>query len=213
MVGEPLEVSRRSTAALLARIMGLRGTRGVARASRLLHECGGRIRGLPTTVGGLGPEEDRDGVGPAALERLAAALELGRRMEAELPPERLRMRGPEDVVRLFAPRLRHLAHEEFHVVSLNTRHRVLGTHLVSRGLVDASLVHPREVFAPALELRASAVILVHNHPSGDPDPSPEDRRVTEQMAEAGEVLGVRVLDHVVVGDPGWRTVPLPAGRL
>lgn len=111
-------------------------------------------------------------------------------------------------MRLLGPTLRALSHEEFHVLLLNTRHRVLGTRLVSRGILDASLVHPREVFAPALELRASALILVHNHPSGDPHPSPEDHRVTEQMAQAGEILGIRVLDHVVVGDPGWSSVPV-----
>jgi DNA repair protein RadC len=120
------------------------------------------------------------------------------------------MRGPEDVVSLMGPRLRGLPHEEFHVVALNTRHRLLGCHRVSQGILDASLVHPREVFAPALERRAAAVILVHNHPSGDPRPSPEDRRVTEQMVDAGRILGIRVLDHVVIGDPGWGTVPLPA---
>jgi DNA repair protein RadC len=118
------------------------------------------------------------------------------------------MRGPEDVVRLLGPRLRGLAHEEFHVVILNTRHRVLEVRPVSRGILDASLVHPREVFGPALEARAAAVILVHNHPSGDPEPSPEDRRVTRQMAEAGDVLGIRVLDHVIIGNPGWRAIPL-----
>jgi DNA repair protein RadC len=121
--------------------------------------------------------------------------------------DRPRLRGPEDVVQFMAPQLRNLRHEEFHVIILNTRHRVLSTERVSQGILDASLVHPREVFAPALQARASAIILVHNHPSGDPEPSPEDRRVTRQMSEAGDVLGIRVLDHVIVGDPGWSTVP------
>ncbi len=199
-------IRNRPTAELLARVMGLRGPRAVERAGVLLARAGGRIAGVPGVLGLAGAE----GAGAAARERLAAAMELGRRATLEVAPDRPRMRGPEDVVELLGPLLRELTHEEFHVLSLNTRHLVLCTHVVSRGLVDASLVHPREVFAPALECRASAVILVHNHPSGDPEPSPEDRRVTEQMLEAGHVLGIRVLDHVVIGNPGWRTVPFPA---
>jgi DNA repair protein RadC len=145
-------------------------------------------------------------IAPAARLRLRAALELGRRVQAEAEERRPRIRGPEDVVQLMAPRLRALQHEEFHVLILNTRHRVLRIQIVSRGILDAALVHPREVFAPALEERGSAVILVHNHPSGDPEPSPEDRRVTDQLARAGEILGIRVLDHIVIGNPGWASV-------
>lgn len=190
-----------STAELLAWILGFPGEPGTARASNLLSRAGGRIRLLASedaTLAGAVP--------PAALRRLRAALELGRRASAEGEERRPRIRGPEDVVQLMGPRLRGLLHEEFHVVILNTRHRVLRVQIVSRGILDASLVHPREVFAPALEDRASAVILVHNHPSGDPEPSPEDRRVTEQLARAGEILGIRVLDHLVIGNPGWATV-------
>jgi DNA repair protein RadC len=185
--------------------MGLREPGGVEIAGHLLARAGGRIARLPQALS----DTARSGIGPAARDRLAAALELGRRATLESFPERPRMRGPEDVVAFLGPVVRELPHEEFHVLSLNTRHLVLDAHVASRGIVDASLVHPREVFAPALECRASAVILVHNHPSGDPEPSPEDRRVTEQMLDAGHILGIRVLDHVVIGNPGWRTVPFP----
>jgi DNA repair protein RadC len=197
----PAGPRNRSTAELVARVMGLRGAPGVDAARVLLGRSGGRLSDLEHV--GM---QDVAGVGNAAREKLAAALELGRRMACGQPEERPRLRGPEDVVRFIAPRLRSLRHEEFHVIILNTRHRVLSTARVSQGILDASLVHPREVFAPALEARASAIILVHNHPSGDPEPSPEDRRVTRQMSEAGDVLGIRVLDHVIVGDPGWSTV-------
>jgi DNA repair protein RadC len=196
----------RSTAELLARVMGLRGSAGLLAARELLGRSGGRLADLEHAGA---PEVT--GVGTAALERLAAALELGRRMATPPMEERPRLRGPEDVVQFMAPQLRSLRHEEFHVIILNTRHRVLSTERVSQGILDASLVHPREVFAPALQARASAIILVHNHPSGDPEPSPEDRRVTRQMSEAGNVLGIRVLDHVILGDPGWSTVP-PEGN-
>lgn len=204
--------AQRSSAALLARVMGLRGPEGLEAARRLLEMVGGRVSRLALPNEGSGAQGPGGGlprIGPAALDRLAAALELGRRAARETGPNLTRLRGPEDVVRLMAPVLRGLRHEEFHVVVLDARHRVLRTEVVSRGILDASLVHPREVFAPAITARAAAVILVHNHPSGDPEPSPEDRRVSEQMQRAGEILGVRVLDHVVIGDPGWRTVQVP----
>jgi DNA repair protein RadC len=191
----------RSTPELLARVMGLHGPGGLRVARELLARSEGSLGRLDAAC------LRGTGVGRAARDRLVAALELGRRAATEPLDEAPRLRGPEDVVRLMSPRLRGLAHEEFHVVVLNTRHRVLAVRKVSQGILDASLVHPREVFAPALEARASAVILVHNHPSGDAAPSPEDHRVTQQMTEAGDILGIRVLDHVVMGDPGWSTIP------
>jgi DNA repair protein RadC len=96
--------------------------------------------------------------------------------------------------------LRDLLQEEFRVLLLNTQHAVLRELLVTRGTLDTSVVHAREVFRAAVCEGASAVIMVHNHPSGDPTPSPEDRAVTAQLAAAGQLLGVPVLDHVVVGD-------------
>jgi DNA repair protein RadC len=94
-------------------------------------------------------------------------------------------------------------HERFLVVLLDGRYRVLRQEVVSQGTLTASLVHPREVFRPALREAAAALILVHNHPSGDPTPSPEDREITARLAKAGEILGVRVLDHVVVAERGY----------
>jgi DNA repair protein RadC len=139
-------------------------------------------------------------IGRAAAARVFASLELGMRA-AGLPVQRGRaLRGPADVHGLFGPRLRHLLQEEFHVVLLDTRHRLISTSLVTRGTADTSLVHSREVFREAVREGASAVILVHNHPSGDPRPSPEDRTVTRQLSEAGLVVGIPVLDHIIVGD-------------
>jgi DNA repair protein RadC len=98
------------------------------------------------------------------------------------------------------PLLKDLRQEEFHALLLNTQHRVLRTVLVTRGILDASLIHPREVFRPAVVESASGIILVHNHPSGDPSPSREDRRVTSQLSTAGAALGIPVLDHVIIGE-------------
>jgi DNA repair protein RadC len=101
---------------------------------------------------------------------------------------------------LCAPALRDLLQEEFRVLLLNTQHAVMHELVVTRGTLDASVVHPREVFRAAISESAAAVILVHNHPSGDPAPSREDRDVTDQLASAGRLIGIPVLDHVVVGD-------------
>ncbi|MAE94776.1 MAG: hypothetical protein CL910_08965 [Deltaproteobacteria bacterium] len=116
------------------------------------------------------------------------------------------MRGPEDVFRHFHPRLRDARQEQFLVVLLDGRHRVLGEARASEGTLTASLVHPREVFRPALREGAAAIVLVHNHPSGDPSPSTEDRAVTQRLVRAGELLGIQVLDHVVVAERGWRSL-------
>jgi DNA repair protein RadC len=140
------------------------------------------------------------GVGPAVAARIAAALELGRRLAREGPLERGRIRGPADVFERCAPALRDLLHEEFRVLLLNAQHAVVREIVITRGILDASVVHPREVFKEAVAESAAALILVHNHPSGDPAPSPEDREVTRQLADAGRIVGIPVLDHVVVGD-------------
>lgn len=111
-----------------------------------------------------------------------------------------RVSSPGDVYRRFELKLRDLRQEEFHILLLNTQNAVISDVMITRGILDASVIHPREVFAPALAEAAAAVILVHNHPSGDPTPSPADREVTRQLVNAGRVLGVPVRDHVVVGN-------------
>ncbi|MFC1451903.1 RadC family protein [Verrucomicrobiota bacterium] len=113
-------------------------------------------------------------------------------------PGTARVTTPEDVARECGD-LAGLAQESFHVLCLDSKNRLVNRHLVSLGLADASLVHPREVFRPAVSDGASAVVLVHNHPSGDPSPSSEDLRITRQLVAAGKVMGIPALDHVVVG--------------
>ena len=167
-------------------------------ADRILARSQGSLRrmaSLPT--GGLC---ELPGVGTAISARIQAALELGRRASAETSPESDPIRGPADVFRRMGPGLRDLQHEEFHALLLNTQHKVIRDVLVTKGLLDASLIHPREVFKPAIVESAAGVILVHNHPSGDPAPSTEDRTVTRQLASAGRAIGIPVLDHVIVGE-------------
>jgi DNA repair protein RadC len=139
-------------------------------------------------------------VGPVATARISAALELGRRLAREGPLERERVQTPRDVYDRCAPALRDLVQEEFRVLLLNTQHAVLRELVITRGTIDGSLIHAREVFRPAIAESATSVILVHNHPSGDPEPSPDDRAITAQLAEAGRIMGIPILDHVIIGD-------------
>jgi DNA repair protein RadC len=140
------------------------------------------------------------GIGDAKATRLAAAFELGRRACHEALPDRERIRNASDVYEQVRLRMRDLSHEEFHVLLLNTQNMILRHLQVTRGTLDASLVHPREVFRAAITEAAASVIVIHNHPSGDPTPSPEDRAVTRQLVDAGRLVGIEVLDHVVVGE-------------
>lgn len=192
----PAALSDRELVAILIG-SGVRGASAAELATELLSRTDGSLRRLAATL----PHGDRlSGVGPVSRARILAALELGRRMAREGPAERATIRGPRDVFELCAPALRDLPQEEFRVLLLNTQHAVLREVVVTRGTLDGSLVHPREVFRSAIAEGAAAIILLHNHPSGDPTPSPEDRSVTQQLAEAGKVVGIPVVDHVVIGD-------------
>jgi DNA repair protein RadC len=185
--------------ALLLRT-GTRGCSALALAERLLRRHGG-LHGLARC--GARELARAPGVGPAKSATLGASLELGRRLASGRLQAGAPIRTPEDVHRHFHPSLRHLAQERFLVLLLDGRHRLMRHEVVSQGTLTASLVHPREVFRPALRHAAAALVLVHNHPSGDPTPSAEDREVTTRLARAGEILGIRVLDHVVVAERGY----------
>ncbi|GAB6877248.1 RadC family protein [Thermaerobacter litoralis] len=139
------------------------------------------------------------GIGPARAAQIAAAVELGRRL-ATARPVRPRVRCPEDVSRLLMAGMKDLDREHFYLVQLNTKHYVLGVDLISIGTLNGAMVHPREVFRAAVRRGAAALVLVHNHPSGDPTPSPEDVQVTRRLVEAGRIIGIDVLDHVIIGN-------------
>ena len=151
----------------------------------------------------MGELEALPGFGLAKAATLVAAIELGRRGAARRLARGEVLRSPGDVHRHFASRLRDEACERFLVLLLDGRHRVLGEVTVSQGTLTASLVHPREVFGPAIRRSAAAIVLVHNHPSGDPTPSAEDRSVTLRLRQAGELLGIRVVDHVIIAERGY----------
>jgi DNA repair protein RadC len=187
-----------AAAELLAILLGTGdGTDDVTTvARRLLEGPGGTLRRLAARP----PAELQrtPGIGPAKAARLLAAFELALRLDREARPATPRIASPADVIRIVGPALRDLAVEEFHLLALDTRSRVLRDVLVTRGLLDSSLVHPREVFRAAIAEAAAGIILVHNHPSGDPTPSAEDRAVTRQLVAAGQLLDLPVYDHVIV---------------
>jgi DNA repair protein RadC len=163
---------------LLTRLQGLRGL-----ANRSLQE----LCVVP-------------GIGPAKAAQILAAVELGKRAMAIPLTVGLRIRQSQDIYQHYYPLLRDLRHEVFKALLLDAKHGLIRDITVSEGSLTVSIVHPREVFNLAVRESAAAVIFVHNHPSGDPHPSEEDHALTRRLTAAGEILGIRVLDHIVIGD-------------
>lgn len=200
-----------TTAELLAIVLGTGGGGQdvLSVAATLLEVSEGSLRRLARR-----PSAEllrSPGIGPTKAGRLLAAIELGARYAREERPRVMRIREPEDVVRLFGDRLRDLQVEEFHLLALDSQSQVLRDVLVTRGLLNSSLVHPREVFRPAIAEAAAGIIVVHNHPSGDPTPSAEDRAATKQLVSAGQLLDLPVYDHVIIA--GDRFVSFAAAGL
>ena len=181
-------------------------TAGVKLAKHHSDAGAGRLANLPE-AGRAELKAVSKAVDVTAYCAILAGVELGRRVAAaaEAPPDAC-ITGTASGVAFCRRRFARLAtdgvQEEFHVVTLDTRHHVIATHRITVGTLDASLVHPREVFRPVLRDAAAAVLLVHNHPSGDPSPSPEDHAVTRRLEAAGRTLGIDVLDHVIVASSG-----------
>jgi DNA repair protein RadC len=194
-----LGASALSSAELLAVLLGSGTARGSALqvAQTLLACSGGSLRRMAMQP--VAALTATSGVGMTRAVTVHAALEIGRRFAAEVREDGVPVRSPRDVARHFAPRLEDLPVEEFHVAVLDAQHRLERDVLVTRGILTSSLVHPREVFREAIAERAAALILVHNHPSGDPTPSADDRLVTEQLVAAGKLLDIPVHDHVIIG--------------
>jgi DNA repair protein RadC len=166
-------------------------------AQDALSQCEGSLRRLASRP--VAALTAISGLGGARAVAIHAALELGRRLAAESREDGAPLRTPRDVWAAFAPRLEDLPVEEFHVAVLDAQHRLERDITITRGILNSSLVHPREVFREAIAERAAAIILVHNHPSGDPAPSADDRAITAQLVAAGRLLDIPVADHVVIG--------------
>lgn len=140
------------------------------------------------------------GLGPAKRCLILAALQLGQRLKEQEVPKRPTLRTASEVYAFVRARIEYLDHEELLVIAVNAKHRLIDVECVTKGTLTTTLIHPREVFQSALRQGAWGVILAHNHPSGDPHPSREDRGVTRRLIEAGSLLGINVLDHVIIGD-------------
>jgi len=141
------------------------------------------------------------GLGPVKAARVLACVEMSRRAAVWECGERTMISGPEDVMQLCGPQLAGRTKEHFWALALNTKNRLLHIIEVSVGSLNASIVHPRELYKDAVSLSAASVVVVHNHPSGDPTPSGADIQLTHRLQKAGDVMGIELLDHVIVGGP------------
>ena len=170
---------------------------GRAAAEAVLAECGGVQRLPRETADDLARIV---GLTPRRAARIVAAVELGRRTLTRPAPPGQRLGSPREVASYLLPVYGSHPVERFGIISLSTKHHILRTALVSSGTLDASLVHPREVFRTAAMHRAAAIVLFHNHPSGDPTPSGDDVALTARLHEAGLLFGIEVVDHLVLAD-------------
>ena len=188
-----------SDAVLLALILrtGTKGMNVVEVSQRLLSAFGSLTALAKATVRDL---QAIDSIGPVKAQMIKAAMELAQRLTRESVGESPIVTTPEQAAAVLRERARILQHEVFWALMLDTKNRLIGEpKQISQGTLNSSLVHPRELFKKAIEHSCAAMILAHNHPSGDPTPSSEDIKVTKQLIGAGEVMGIRVLDHIVIG--------------
>ena len=140
------------------------------------------------------------GIGLAKACRIISALELGRRVSVASEMQKFKISSPQDIGNVYMEELRYKKKEIFRVVLLNTKNVIIGSKDISEGSLNASIVHPREVFLEALKKSANKMILMHNDPSGDPTPSSEDINITKRLISAGQIVGIEILDHVIIGD-------------
>lgn len=169
-------------------------------ADELFRELGG-LSGIATAT--LEELACVSGVGRVKAIEVKAAVELGKRLSATSEDVKPVIRSPDDVAKLMMADLRYETREHLYALILDTRNQVRHRRLISTGTLTESLVHPREVFREAIRFSAASLVLVHNHPSGDPEPSPADIATTKRLLEGGKLLGVELLDHVIVGDGRW----------
>jgi DNA repair protein RadC len=182
---------------LLALVLGS-GTRraGALALANLVLEASGGVHGLAAL--GSGDMQRIPGVGEAKAAQVLAAVELGRRTLLRQPAGRPQFLTPAEVGRYLLPEFGARPVEQFGVVLLDTKHRLIRTTVLTVGTLDRSVVHPREVFREAASARAAGIVLFHNHPSGDPAPSADDLSLTRRLAAAGELMGIDVLDHLIL---------------
>jgi DNA repair protein RadC len=187
-----------STAELLAILLrvGTQGENVVTLSTRMLIEFKG-LHGLDKA--NFNELAQIKGIGMAKTAQLKAAMELGRRLLIASPEARPQITSPTDAANLLMPEMARLEQEHLRVLLLDTKNRVLDSPTIYIGNVNASIIRPAEVFREAIKVNATALVVAHNHPSGDPTPSPEDVQVTRTLVEAGKMLGIELLDHIIIG--------------
>lgn len=191
-----------SSAELLAIILrvGTSGENVLAMATRLISRFGG-LSGLSRAeFAELAAEH---GLGPAKSAQVLAALELGRRVLAETPEEGWQIRAPSDAAHVLMPYIGRKEQENFAILYLDTRNRVMDREILYKGSLNTSLVRTAEVFRSAVRRNCANLVVAHNHPSGDPNPSPEDVVLTRRLVDAGKLLEIDVLDHLIIGNDRW----------
>ena len=192
----PENLSESDLLAILLRT-GTAGTNVVELAEALLMQYGSLSALSRTSIAEL---QKIHGIGREKAKILKAALEIGRRLVQENVGENPRIASPEEAAAVLRERARSLDREVFWVLLLDTKSRLMAPPCeVSKGTLNSSLVHPREIFKPAIQHSAASVILAHNHPSGDPSPSAQDIRITKKLIEAGKTMEIKVLDHLIIG--------------
>lgn len=144
------------------------------------------------------------GIGPAKAAQIKAAFELGKRLESSFNEEQKpTVKSPEDAIKSVKNQLRGKKKEHFMMLSLDTRNHLINTQMISVGSLDTSIAHPREIFKEAISSTAASVIFVHNHPSGDPTPSADDIKLTQRLVEAGKIMGIEIIDHIIMCDKDY----------
>jgi len=193
-------VKNLSDSELLALILrdGTRGENVIEMSNRLLSKYG--LDKLADCS--LKELQEIKGIGMAKACQILSLFEFNKRHALSKKPIK-RITQAKDVFDYFHDRLRDEKQEHFYILLLNTKNHIIGEKLISKGILDAALVHPREIFKEAIKNSASKIILIHNHPSGDPQPSREDLELTERLMKAGEVIAMPVLDHVIIGNEKW----------
>ncbi|CAH1201048.1 MULTISPECIES: RadC family protein [Paenibacillus] len=188
-----------SHAELLAILLrtGTRKESAVHMAQRILAETGG-IRSLMDLT--LEELTAMKGIGKAKAVQLKAGIELGHRIAKSKLAQSPSIRTPRDAADILVEQLRYLQKEHFVCLFLNSKNHIIAQETLSMGSLNASIVHPREVFRAAIKCSSASIVCAHNHPSGDPTPSPEDIQITKRLIEAGTIVGIDVLDHLVIGD-------------
>jgi DNA repair protein RadC len=187
-----------SDAQLLAIILRTGGKKGVLGLSLSLLDTFKNLRNIDSAS--IAELSSIKGIGKAKIAQIKAALELGKRLMAETSELQPSFSSSLTVYSYFAPRFKNIKKEQFFSLLLDAKNKLIKEHKISEGSLERATVHPREAFKEAIRESASSIIFIHNHPSGDPSPSGDDLSLTERLKSAGDILGIRVLDHIIVGD-------------